>query len=96
MANICSNELYVYSEDQDNLNVIKEFFNDWDANIEDDDCSLDIYFDSKWTFPEEEMTKLYNHLPNKSDIYMRCLSVEYGCDYISYWKCNDEGWYNVI
>ncbi len=98
MANICSNEMYVSSEDSKNLEVVKNFFNDWEyASVEEDDDHLDIYFDSKWTFPEKEMEKLFNLIPNKDDIYMRVLSVEYGNDYIGYHKCDDEdGWYNAL
>lgn len=29
MANICYNTFYAYSEDQNNLKVIEDFFEDW-------------------------------------------------------------------
>ena len=29
MANICDNTFYAYSEDQNNLKVIEDFFEDW-------------------------------------------------------------------
>lgn len=94
MANICSNTFYANSEDPKNIQAIKEFFDSWgDADVDYDDDSVDVYFESRWVFPEEEMKKLFDSLPNKDDIYMRCLSVEYGCDYVAYWKCNENGWY---
>ena len=35
MANICDNTFYAYSEDQSNLKVIEDFFEDWEsADIE--------------------------------------------------------------
>lgn len=97
MANICDNVLYAYTEDPKNIETIKEFFDSWhDADCEIDDCDVDVHFGSKWDFPEKEMRELYEFLPNKNDIYMRCLSVEYGCDYVAYWKCDSDGWYQVI
>lgn len=98
MANICENEFYAYSEDKDNITVINKFLKDtFNADIECWNTSLDAYFDSKWDFPEVEMDKLFEIIPNKEDIYMRCLSVEYGQDYIAYWKCEDvNGWYQEI
>ena len=49
-------------------------------------------FEPKWTFPETKMNKLYKKLPNKDDIDMRCLSVEYGCLYHALWVCDKDGW----
>ena len=93
MSNICDNTFYAYSEDQNNLKVIEDFFEDWgNADIERGDNSIDCYFESKWTFPEAEMNELYEKLPNKDDIYMRCLSVEYGCLYHALWVCDEDGW----
>ena len=73
MANICDNTFYAYSEDQNNLKVIEDFFEDWG--------SVDV-----------EMNELYEKLPNKDDIDMRCLSVEYGCLYHALWICDKDGW----
>lgn len=41
------------------------------------------------------MNDLYNGLPNKNDIFMRCLSVEYGNLYHALWVCNSNGWHEV-
>ena len=96
MSNICSNSFYAYSEDPNNLDTIEEFFKDWiDKDLMRDDSTIECYFDSKWTFPEEEMDKLYERIPNKEDIYMRCLSVEYGVLYHALWVCDSEGWEEV-
>lgn len=98
MANICENTFYAYSENKENLDFIEKFLNDnFKADVSIDGECIDAYFDSKWTFPEELMNKMFDKLPDKNDIYMRCLSVEYGCDYVSYHKCEDEsGWYYAI
>lgn len=100
MANICDNTFYAYSENSKNIDHIEKFLSE---NFYENCCeridefSLDAHFDSKWTFPNELMDKMFNELPDKDNIYMRCLSVEYGCDYIGYFKCEDKlGWYDAL
>lgn len=98
MANVCSNEFYAYSNNYDNIEHITKFFEKWNcygnAEIINDETSVDVDFNSKWVFPEEDMNELFNSILDKNDIYMRCLSVEFGNDYMAYWKCKDEtGWY---
>ena len=97
MANICDNTLYVQSDNRENLETVRKFF---DENFECYDCDdsgdcLDIFFDSKWTFPENLMKELFDAISDKSDIYMRCLSVEYGCMYHALWYCDENGWEEV-
>lgn len=95
MANICNNIMYVSSDSEDNIQTVLDFFKDWDADIDENDSEIDIYFDSKWTFPLKEMNKLYELIPNKEDIYMRCLSYEFGCLYHELWICDKDGWKTV-
>lgn len=97
MANLCDNTFYAYSEDSRNIETIKDYFDRWPgANIEIDGDQVDVYFSSKWDFPLEDMRKLYELIPNKKDIYMRCLSVEYGCLYHALWVCNNgDNWEEV-
>lgn len=96
MANICDNTFYACSEDRQNIDTIINFFHDWPhVDIEDSGESVDVYFDSRWVFPEEEMNKLYESLPNKEDIYMRCLSYEFGNLYHALWVCDENGWREV-
>lgn len=98
MANICSNEFYAYSENKENIKYIKDFLiRHLMADCDCDDDHIDAYFDSRWTFPEELMDEMFEGLPDKDDIYMRCLSVEYGCDYVAYHKCEDNsGWTAIV
>ena len=97
MANICDNTFYTASENKKNIETIINFFEKEfpDCDYDYGDSSVDIYFSSKWTFPEEAMNKLYDSIPDKSDIYMRCLSVEYGCLYHALWVCDSDGWKEV-
>ena len=93
MANICDNTFYAYSEDKENLKVIENFFRDWNnTDVKRSENTIECYFESKWIFPEDEMDKLYEKIPNKNDLYMRCLSVEYGCLYHALWVCDKDGW----
>ncbi len=93
MANICENELQIHVEDYDNLTVITKFFKEIGADIDDvGDNDIVVYFDSKWDFPEEQMNELYKSLPNKDDVDMTCLSVEWGNYYCAFHTCNSEGW----
>lgn len=85
MANTCYNEFYASTNCEENLNYIQEFLkNRLKADIHYvEDEMLEACFDSRWTFPESIMTDMCNGLPNKKDddLYIRCLSVEYGCLY---------------
>lgn len=99
MANICNNEFYAYSENPENIKTIENFFEEnWGYcdiyNVTTEE--IEVRFDSKWDFPEEKMDELYSLIPDKENIYMRCLSVEYGCDYVAYWKCNSDGWEQIV
>lgn len=97
MANICDNTLYAESDDNENIQAIINFFESWnEANVVYEDGNfIEVYFDSKWSFPEKEMNNLFDNIPNKSDIYMRCLSVEWGNYYHAMFVCNNEGWKEV-
>lgn len=97
MANICNNEFYAYSDNTENITYLENFFKDYGSCAYDcDTCSIDVNFESRWTFPDLDMETLYEGIPDKTDIYMRCLSVEYGCDYVAYHKCEDDsGWYLI-
>lgn len=98
MANSCENTFYAYSEDYQNIKYIENFLKDNFAYvvIDKDINSLSAYFDSKWTFPEETMDKLYAGIPNKTTIYMRCLSVEYGCLYHALNIADEDGTWREV
>lgn len=94
MANQCENYLHVESRDEENINTVLDFISDnfWPYDSNYIDNGVDITFTSKWIFPEELMQKLFKVIPDKSDIFMRCLSVEYGLHYHAIWECNKNGW----
>lgn len=93
MANICTNMFYAYSDDINNLNCIKNFLeSEFRSDLEITDGSIEGVFDSRWTFPEEKMEELFSLIPNKNDIYMRCLSYEFGELYHALFVCDEDGW----
>lgn len=96
MANICENTIRIFTEDEDNKKYICKFIkNEFNTSLEEITCDmLEGYFDSKWIFPEEEMNRLYAELPNKDDIDITCLSVEWGCLYCAFHSCDANGWKN--
>lgn len=97
MANICENTFYACSEDPKNIEYIKEFLgNNFEADVDWDNDYVNAYFDSKWTFPEELMNDMYDNLPNKEDIYMRCLSIEYGCLYHALLIADENGGWREV
>lgn len=94
MANICENTLHVYSEDSSNIEYVKKFFenSDFDYNFDNVESDyLDIFFDSKWIFPENEMDELVHNLPTQ-DISMTCLSIEWGNHYCMFHTYCDGIW----
>lgn len=96
MANICNNNFFAYTEDKNNVDVIKNFCKDLESSdIEEKKSGIYVQFESKNVFPEEDMKELYNLLPNKKDIYMRCISVEYEYRYHAFWECDKNGWKQV-
>ena len=94
MANICTNELVVHSENADNLIYVNSFCRDHFniTKIFDNYPDLYIDFESDWTFPENIMNKMFENLPDKEDINMECLSIEWGNYYAVFNVCNSKGW----
>lgn len=96
MANICENELHVYTEDPKNLEAITKFFNEefyHSSSIDDKgENQMTVYFDSRWDFPIDAMNRLLDDIPNKKDLELTCLSVEWGCYYCAFHTFEDGSW----
>ena len=97
MANICDNTFFASSENQESLNVLAAFLEE-NLSVDFIDQSedyLDLQFSSRWVFPcevFEELLKEHKELSEDTTLYMRCLSTEYGCDYVSYRTYRDGAW----
>lgn len=93
MANVCDNQLRVYTENEENQKYVIDFLKkNLHAEIEGDNTEIEAYFDSKWMFPTDLMEELYKGIPDKKDIDMTCLSVEWGCRYCEFHTCDEDGW----
>lgn len=95
MANICENTMHICTESKKNIAYIGRFLtkNFPGAVIEDQESYLEIHFDSKWTFPEDEMDELYKEMPDKDDISITCLSIEWGDFYAQFNFMDKDGWH---
>jgi hypothetical protein len=94
MANTCDNTFYAYSEDENNIHAIIKFFEEFykGCDYEHDNDHIDVYFESKWSFPLKYMEMLLHKIPNKDDIYMRCLSLDLENLYHELWISDGTDW----
>jgi UV DNA damage repair endonuclease len=98
MSNCCNNEIYVQSKDENNIKYVEDY-------ITKNFCFADLYcdgpdyiemaFESKWTFPDELMMEMTKDIPNKEDIYIRCMSIELGNYYHELWVFENNEWRSV-
>ena len=73
---------------------IKEYFDNWHSAeiVEIDDETLQIFFESRWDFPLTEMEKMVKDIPDKEDIDLQCLSVEWGTWYTCFHVYQGDEW----
>ena len=92
MANMCDNDFYAYGSEE-TIKVIEDFLiEEFNAYTDNQGDELFAEFESRWTFPESEMNDLYNKITDKKELWMRCLSVEYGNMYHALYGCDEDGW----
>lgn len=99
MANICENKYYITCDNSETLNAIAtkldQMFEDrldLDGEITYlDESFLEGYFDSKWSFPDHIFENFFDEFTDDT-IYMRCLSTEYGCQYVAMNIYRDKRW----
>lgn len=97
MANICTNELFITTEDASNYSYLLEkveykLLGDVYHTTEED---IEASFESKWDFPLYEFTMIIENLPNKKDesLYLRVFSYEHGNYYHEYnVYTTEKGW----
>lgn len=101
MANICDNRFYFCCEHNSEkyINNFKELQNNaygtFDFEVLDSDedfCSIEGYFESKWDFPIDTINE-YLKLDKDDDCYFRCLSEEYGEGYVAMNIYRDGEWW---
>lgn len=88
MANLCDNTFYLFCENSEILTKIIDKINHlFENNLYGEICACDAnfiegYFESKWSFPIYLFENFFDEFENE-DIYMRCLSTEYGMGYVA-------------
>ena len=98
MANICENKFLIACDNEEILekisNKLEELFNDvLDGEITyEDNMIIEGFFDSRWCFPDEAFNNFFTEFEDDS-IYMRCLSEEYGCQYVAMNVYKDSSWW---
>lgn len=98
MANICDNKFTIACDNEEVLkqisNKLEDLFSDvLDGEIiyEQEDF-IEGYFESRWCFPNEIFDDFFTEFKDES-IYMRCLSEEYGCQYVAMNVYKDGSWW---
>ena len=99
MANICENKMYFQTSSQEDIATFSEFIKEelrtyvsWEDEKAGEYYQAEVYFDSRWDFPEQEMVEMVDELPNKDDIYIRILSVEEGNYYCAFHTYEGDKW----
>ena len=88
MANICENKFYIYCSEENTekiSNKLEELFSDTlNGGITyEDESIIEGYFDSRWCFPDEIFNDFFEEFEDDEDLYMRCLSEEWGMNLCS-------------
>lgn len=89
MANICYNKFYIYTPTEEInksiceklKNIAEDYLYDIDITYDDEEI-IEGYFESRWVFPMHIFENFFDEFDNE-EIYMRCLSEEYGCNYVA-------------
>ena len=101
MANICTNILYLQTSDKPLrdtfIESIKQSFRCDTVLFDNGEIfNCEIEFDSRWTFPHKEMEEMTKDLPEDSDLYIRVLSYEFGCEYVGFNVYAGGGWHDKL
>lgn len=94
MANVCTNMFYCSSDKEQNILKIEQFISEqfgWDAYYTE--CNfIEGEFCSRWSFPESVMEEMVSTLDEDDTLYIRVLSYEFGCEYVSFRVYRDGEW----
>jgi len=98
MANICDNRFTIACDNEEVLKQISKKLEDLFSDVLDGDITygqedfIEGYFESRWCFPDEIFNDFFTEFKDDS-IYMRCLSEEYGCQYVAMNVYKDGSWW---
>lgn len=96
MANYATNLFFATTKNEQDLNKIEVFLNDnfGDCFLECADDALEGEFSSRWAYPKELIDELVASLETKDSIYIRVLTYEMGCEYVSF-RIFSQGKWNI-
>lgn len=94
MANICDNKFYICSDENNIEKISKKLTILFEKNLRGEITYKDEYiiegcFESDWVFPYDLFEDFFDEF---NDVYMRCLSEEYGCSYVAMNIYRDNYW----
>lgn len=95
MANVCTNMFYACSDRTETIDIVVEFLEEnfqGNYSLISDDNFIEVEFYSKWRFPDSIFEELIDKLKDDVTLYMRCLSYEFGCEYVSYRVYQEGTW----
>lgn len=97
MANICDNDFRITFENKETGKKLEEKLEklfdetlDGEITYSDEGC-IEGWFSSKQDFPEYIFNNFFEGLEDPT-IYMRCLSIEWGCSYVGLNIYDDGVW----
>ncbi len=110
MANGCTNMFSASIRNENITEKHEEIYNKIERFLEEnttlyntnlDPSYIEIDFESRWTFPYDAMEKMAEELQEEYPeeckyLYMRCLSYEFGCDYVDYMIYENGEWFSKM
>ena len=98
MANICNNDFRITFENEEIGKKIEEKLEKLFEEVLEgeitylDENTIEGWFDSKWSFPDHIFENFFDEFEDDT-IYMRCLSIEWGCEYVAMNVYNEGSWW---
>lgn len=99
MANICTNMLYVSTDNRKNYDmVLSEVQRIFECYYTDEyeDMNCEMEFESKWDFPVFDMKEITGKLEPDDTMYIRVLSYELASEYVGFHIFKNGQWVNKL
>jgi hypothetical protein len=95
MANYCTNLFFASTENEQDLNMIEKYLDEhFETYLEVYEDTLDGEFTSRWTFPCESIDEMMKNIQEPNKLYIRILSNELQCEYVSF-RTFSQGKWNI-
>ncbi|EOA58441.1 hypothetical protein HMPREF1214_02013 [Bacteroides sp. HPS0048] len=95
MVNCCTNLFYANIENEHDLEMMDKFLDEhFESYTEMNDDSLDGEFGSLCKFPKETIDEMMKNIQEPQKLYIRILSHELRCEYVSF-RTFSQGKWNI-